>query len=208
MLEYSESIGACTDNCSLSEYGCIKGARNFEEVAALYNTEMTGVYSGGLVYEYSEEGNNYGLTTISGNSVSPNSGFTNLESQLKSNPAPSGNGGYHSNNLISNCPSAGPEWDVTEFTGDSLPAIPSGATQYMQKGAGNGPGLNGSGSQNAGGASSGTATPGSGASSTSGSSASSSSKGAAAQALSPMSMGPISCIAIMLASACFGTLLL
>jgi len=25
---------------------------------------MTGVYSGGLVYEYSEEGNNYGLVTI------------------------------------------------------------------------------------------------------------------------------------------------
>jgi Glucanosyltransferase len=32
---------------SMSEYGCITNTRTFEEVAALYNTEMTGVFSGG-----------------------------------------------------------------------------------------------------------------------------------------------------------------
>ena len=45
---------------SLSEYGCITNERKFEEVEALYNDEMTGVYSGGLVYEFSMEANNYG----------------------------------------------------------------------------------------------------------------------------------------------------
>ncbi|KAI5283262.1 beta-glucanosyltransferase, partial [Ascosphaera aggregata] len=45
----------------LSEYGCNTNTRKFEEVAALYSTKMTGVYSGGLVYEYSQEDSNYGL---------------------------------------------------------------------------------------------------------------------------------------------------
>lgn len=39
----------------LSEYGCNINTRKFEEVAALYSTQMTAVYSGGLVYEYSQE---------------------------------------------------------------------------------------------------------------------------------------------------------
>lgn len=201
----------------LSEYGCIKGDRTFEEVSALYNSEMTGVYSGGLVYEYSEEGSGYGLVTISGNTVTEKSDFTALMNQLKANPAPSGDGGYKSNGSPSTCPATSSTWEVTEFTGDELPAIPSGAVQYMSKGAGKGPGLSGSGSQNAGGASSGTATPGSGsatatasgASNTaSGSSTSTSSGAASSLSIPALGMAPFAMTAIVLVSTLLGAALL
>jgi len=63
----------------LSEYGCNTNTRKFEEVAALYNTEMTSVYSGGLVYEYSEEPNKFGLVSISGSSVTELPDFAALQ---------------------------------------------------------------------------------------------------------------------------------
>jgi hypothetical protein len=47
-----------------SEYGCNEVTpRVFEEVEALYSPQMT-VMSGGLVYEWSQEENNYGLIEI------------------------------------------------------------------------------------------------------------------------------------------------
>jgi hypothetical protein len=139
---------------------------------------MTPVYSGGLVYEYSEEGSGYGLVTINGDSVTEGSDFGALETAFKNTPAPSGDGGYKSSGSASNCPASSDSWQVTDFSGTDLPAIPSGAEKYMTDGAGAGPGLTGDGSQNAGGASSGTATAGSGTVTTT-AKPSSSSKGAA-----------------------------
>lgn len=146
----------------MSEYGCITNNRTFQEVSALYNTEMTGVFSGGLVYEYSEEGNGYGLVTIDGNTVTPNADFTYLQSAYAAQANPSGNGGASSTSAASTCPTESAEWDVAN---DDLPAIPAAAEKFMSTGAGTGPGLNGPGSQDAGDAqneSSGTATAGSG----------------------------------------------
>jgi len=51
----------------LSEFGCNRvSPRPFTEVEALYSEKMTHVFSGGLVYEYSEEDNEYGLVEIDG----------------------------------------------------------------------------------------------------------------------------------------------
>lgn len=48
-----------------SEYGCNKvEPRVFEEVEALYGPQMTPVMSGGLVYEYVMEDNNFGLVLL------------------------------------------------------------------------------------------------------------------------------------------------
>ncbi|CCG81000.1 1,3-beta-glucanosyltransferase Gel2 [Taphrina deformans PYCC 5710] len=49
-----------------SEYGCNEVTpRSFGEVAAVYSSQMTPSFSGGLVYEFSQEANNYGLVKIS-----------------------------------------------------------------------------------------------------------------------------------------------
>lgn len=49
----------------LSEYGCNAiMPRLFQEVEALYSDKMTNVFSGGLIYEFAQEPNNYGLVDI------------------------------------------------------------------------------------------------------------------------------------------------
>jgi len=51
-----------------SEYGCNKPApRVFTEVPVIYGPLMTPVLSGGMVYEYSEEPDDYGLVLINSN---------------------------------------------------------------------------------------------------------------------------------------------
>jgi 1,3-beta-glucanosyltransferase GAS5 len=188
----------------LSEYGCIKGDRQFAEVASLYSTDMTGVYSGGLVYEYSEEGSKYGLVTISNGAVTEESGFGSLKSALAGTTSPSDGGGYNVTGGASGCPPRdAPNWDVAD---DALPAIPEPAMKYMSEGAGRGPGLTGDGSQNAGTRSSGTATAGSGQVS---STASSTASGAAVALAAPeWSWTPVICMSVMLCSTFFGATLL
>merc|ERR1712230_162208 len=121
----------------LSEYGCNTNTRKFEEVTSLYSSQMTGVYSGGPVYEYSQEPSNYGLVEINGDSVSELADFTALQSQFSKTANPTGDGGYNSTGGASGCPTySSPNWLVKD---DSLPAIPDGAKKYMSQGAGTGP---------------------------------------------------------------------
>lgn len=165
----------------LSEYGCNTNTRKFEEVATLYSTKMTGVYSGGLVYEYSEEGSKYGLVKISDDEVTTLKDYDALKAAFDKTDNPNGNGNYNSTGGSNPCPKKNaPNWAVS---GDSLPAIPEPAEKYLKNGAGKGEGFSGDGSQNAGTTSSGTATAGSGegaaATGTSGSGAAATSSGAA-----------------------------
>ncbi len=146
---------------------------------------MASVFSGGLVYEYSQEGNGYGIVNINGNSVSPvGQQFNDLQQALSSTPNPSGDGGYSANNPIQQCPEQGKNWDTKPFTGEALPAQPSGASTYFQNGAGKGPGLNGPGSQEAGTSQVGTASASAGVvTQTYGSGSSPTSSGSAANSL-------------------------
>lgn len=144
----------------LSEYGCNTNTRLFQEVISLYSKDMTPVYSGGLVYEYSEEGSKYGLVKIDGNTVTETPDFVALKSAFSKTSNPSGDGGYNAEGGANDCPTKSSNWNVAD---DSLPAIPTAAAAYMKKGAGKGAGLSGPGSQNAGETSPGTATKGSGA---------------------------------------------
>jgi len=144
----------------LSEYGCNTNTREFEEVAALYSTKMTSVYSGGLVYEYSQEASDYGLVDLSDGTAQELPDYDALKSALAETGNPDGDGGYNHTGGASSCPAPDPpNWDVEN---DSLPAIPEPALRFMTEGAGPGPGFVG-GSQNAGTPSTSTATPGSGA---------------------------------------------
>jgi hypothetical protein len=45
-----------------SEFGCnTPSPRGFSEISTIYGPQMSGVFSGGVVYEYTQEENNYGL---------------------------------------------------------------------------------------------------------------------------------------------------
>jgi hypothetical protein len=100
--------------------------------------------------------------------VSPLQDFNALQTQLKNNPIPTGDGGYNANGTPSQCPAGQPPaWVVT---GTDLPAMPANAQKYLQQGAGPGVGLGDTtGSQNAGTASTGTVSGTSGSSGSSGS---------------------------------------
>jgi hypothetical protein len=186
--------------CSLSEFGCNTNTRQFEEVASLYSTQMTSVYSGGLVYEYSQEEANYGLVTISGDSISERPDFAALQKAYSATPNPTGDGGYKSAGGASQCPPVSlPAWTVS---GTDLPAIPAGAVKFMTQGAGPGPGNKGStGSQNAGTASTGTS---SGTTSSS-SGTSKTSKAAASSVRVPQfALAPIAAVIAVIVSGVLG----
>jgi len=120
----------------LSEFGCIDPpGRLFNEVAALYSGKMTSVFSGGLVYEYSLEPNNYGLVQISDDkkSVKKLKDYDSLKKKYSSVNIPSGDGGYKSSGKPSSCPPQKKgEWDAS----DKLPPMPSGVKEYIDNGAG------------------------------------------------------------------------
>eukprot|EP01117_Protostelium_nocturnum_P009695 TRINITY_DN3463_c0_g1_i2.p1 TRINITY_DN3463_c0_g1~~TRINITY_DN3463_c0_g1_i2.p1 ORF type:complete len:574 (-),score=172.36 TRINITY_DN3463_c0_g1_i2:24-1745(-) len=71
----------------LTEYGCndpTSKARIFTEVAEIYGPRMTDTISGGLVYEYHEEVNRYGLVNvISDSSVEVRDDYFNFRSQIQ-----------------------------------------------------------------------------------------------------------------------------
>lgn len=204
----------------MSEYGCITNGRNFEETTALYQPDMTKVFSGGLVYEYAQEANGYGLVTISGSTVTPvGNQVTDLKNALAKASDPTDGGGYTTSSTEQQCPDQSTNWDTSPYTGTALPAFPSGAETYMKNGAGTGPGLTGAGSQNAGGgtppAQSGSSSSSSSSGSSSGSSSSASStsththKSAAnAVQLGQMDMAPFVCGAVVMVSMLFGASLL
>lgn len=135
----------------LSEYGCIKNKRTFGAVKSLYDSDTTAVYSGGLVYQYTEESDNpnFGLVDLNGNSVSIRPDFTALKNAYGKNPVPTSDGGYKTGGSASQCPTKSSTWNVT-VAADQLPAFPSDAQKYLKQGAGSGPGLSGPGSQEAG----------------------------------------------------------
>ncbi|KAI1753800.1 glycolipid anchored surface protein [Xylaria castorea] len=66
-----------------SEFGCnTPSPRVFTEIGAIYGSNMTGVFSGGVVYEYAQEENNYGLAQVnSDNSVDLLADFRTLQNQ-------------------------------------------------------------------------------------------------------------------------------
>jgi hypothetical protein len=119
----------------LSEYGCNKVLpRLFTEVESLYSSEMTKVFSGGLVYEFTQEPNKYGLVQVSsdGKSITELTDFKNLKSEYAKTANPSGDGDFQDDLEPSDCPAQSDLWQAN----NTLPAMPSKASAYMQSGAG------------------------------------------------------------------------
>lgn len=105
-----------------AEYGCnTPSPRKFTEVEAIYGSDMTGVWSGGIVYMYFQETNNYGLVSVSGSSVSKLPDFTSLSSQLaKATPTLTSSSAYTVTNTVAQaCPATGTAWAASS----NLPPI-------------------------------------------------------------------------------------
>lgn len=115
----------------LSEFGCNKvRPRPFTEVGAIFSSQMSSVFSGGLVYEYSQEDNNYGLVQISSDNqtVTTNSDFDNLKKQYALVSSIPNNGGYQTGLPHSNCPPQSDTWQAS----NDLPSTPLGALKYIR----------------------------------------------------------------------------
>ena len=163
----------------LSEFGCITNRRDWGEIASIYHSNMTSVYSGGLAYEYTVEPNGYGIVEVnSDGNIEPNDDFKRLKAAYKKTANPTGDGGAKGEGKASECPKASENWEVKT---NALPTIPKKAQAFMDNGAGKPVGLAGLGSHFAGEASESTATSsGSGSSSSGGASSGNSQTGAAA----------------------------
>lgn len=122
----------------MAEFGCNTNTREWGEIASLYSSNMTSVYSGGLAYEYTAEPNGYGLVSNSNGQVTPNADFDRLLDAYKATPNPSDDGGYTENTSACECPAQSDDWAVPNSL---LPAMPALAQKYMEDGAGTGPGL-------------------------------------------------------------------
>ncbi|CAG8953087.1 hypothetical protein HYFRA_00003282 [Hymenoscyphus fraxineus] len=109
-----------------AEYGCNSpgGAaeRKFTEVAAIYGDQMTPVFSGGIVFEYFQEVNDFGLVTaINPSAVSTLADYAPLQTQLAS-AKPNGveMGAYNPTNSAQACPPVASNWNAAE----KLPPTP------------------------------------------------------------------------------------
>ncbi|KKY27274.1 putative beta-glucanosyltransferase [Phaeomoniella chlamydospora] len=107
-----------------AEYGCnTQGTRTFQEITALYGDEMTEVFSGGIVYMYFQEENDYGIVSIDGSSASTMADYSNLQSQLAKVTTVTGvnSASYTPSNSPAACPTVDSDWAASS----DLPPTPN-----------------------------------------------------------------------------------
>ncbi|KAF3931923.1 hypothetical protein ABW20_dc0100811 [Dactylellina cionopaga] len=151
----------------LSEFGCnTNPPRTFTEIESIYHENMTVVFSGGLVYEWTQEPNNFGLVQVSKDlkTIKPLDDYNYLKDMYKKVPNPSGDGSATlTKGAASTCPSQiQGVWEAD----CNLPSMPQKAETYFQNGAGAPLGLDGPTNQWSGPAPPPSGTSGAGASNT------------------------------------------
>ncbi|KAI5956105.1 PHR2 [Candida margitis] len=98
-----------------SEYGCNEVTpRLFTEVGTIFGDEMTDVWSGGIVYLYFEEENNYGLVSIKDGKVSTLDDYNNYKSEiLKIDPSSAqASAESASSTGVTSCPTSTSVWSA------------------------------------------------------------------------------------------------
>lgn len=106
-----------------SEYGCnTERPRKFTEIGTIYSDEMTDVWSGGIVYMYFEEANEYGLVSVSGDSVSTMKDYSYYSEEMNSiSPSLAKTADIGASSTITlACPASAATWKASP----SLPPTP------------------------------------------------------------------------------------
>ncbi|KAI1800441.1 carbohydrate-binding module family 43 protein [Daldinia bambusicola] len=108
-----------------AEYGCntVGGAegRLWDETTAIYSDQMTGVFSGGIVYMFHEEDNDYGLVKVKGDTATPMKNYKALQSKLADvKPSSTSMASYDPTNSPAACPAISKNWKAAE----ALPPTP------------------------------------------------------------------------------------
>ncbi|KAI4599455.1 1,3-beta-glucanosyltransferase gas1 [Pestalotiopsis sp. 9143b] len=109
-----------------AEYGCNSpgGAdgRTWDDTTALFSDDMTGVFSGGIVYMYFEEDNDYGLVELDGDDATTMDNYDVLSSKLAAaTPSSTSMDSYEPTNSAQSCPATGDDWKAAE----ALPPTPN-----------------------------------------------------------------------------------
>ncbi|KAI1076676.1 carbohydrate-binding module family 43 protein [Whalleya microplaca] len=107
-----------------AEYGCNSdGAegRLWDETTALYSDKMTDVFSGGIVYMFHEEENDYGVVKVSGDKAEPMKNYKTLQSKLADvKPSSTSMDAYNPTNSAAACPALSKNWKAAQ----ALPPTP------------------------------------------------------------------------------------
>ncbi len=115
-----------------AEYGCNTQAggaagRMFTEIGTLFSSPMDDVFSGGIVYEYFQDTNDYGLVSaINDNTVSTIADFNAYSTQIHAvTPSATNSASYTpTNTALQACPTVDADWQVNPST---LPPTPNAA---------------------------------------------------------------------------------
>ncbi|KAF9562326.1 1,3-beta-glucanosyltransferase gas1 [Mortierella alpina] len=110
----------------LSEFGCNEVMpRTFPEVASIFGPDMVDTWSGGIVYEWTKEENNYGLVQIQPDhtaTLTPD--YNNLKKALAPlHPKGVNMDSFSDKKALSTCPANTPKWEPSNV----LPYTPSTA---------------------------------------------------------------------------------
>lgn len=124
--ERTEEFSSYNVPAFFAEYGCITvRPRKFSEVPALFGSSMTPVWSGGILYMYFQEANDYGLVTLgSDDKATKLPDFTAYSKQIVSvKPTGVASASESPSNSAQACPSIGKTWEAVE----KLPPSPNEA---------------------------------------------------------------------------------
>lgn len=120
-----------------AEYGCntVGGAegRLWDDTKALYSDKMTGVFSGGIVYMFHQEENDYGLVKVKDGKATTMKNYDKLVEVMKEvKPEGVKMDEYTPENEAASCPALSDNWKVAEV----LPPTPdSSLCECMEKAA-------------------------------------------------------------------------